>query len=355
MNKSATDNFMNYSGAASLEEEIAIGNLMSSLKKEIRELHFGLEDEKEISDKCNKTWKLDRKADKLDETIEKYEITLQSELKTINDKYDLKENKIKVDIESKLKKAREQEDIEIERIRLFFSAKYKKLQELQEAELEKVALERKTGIDGKTREYDTYIMKREEERKSILKDKNVMLENIPDKVTSIRKRRLLKQKIDDYNRAIQRHNNFFSRKKNPDLLLKENYGLEFLNPAPVIVHKPMEEKKVEEKKVEVKVEEKKVTYKEEPKKEEKKVDLEYERFMRKHNAIFTDAFKKAWREDPDNEDKDVPWMDLPDHPELITEDLPQDIPRNEYIESIAQHPPVLQTTKQKKVPKMVKA
>jgi hypothetical protein len=350
---------MNYAGSASLEEEIAIGNLMSSLKKEIRELHFQLEDEKEINLKTNKTWKLDVKVRKLDEKIEAYETSLQSELSSIDRNYDVKVNNTKLSYEQKRVKLENQLNAEIERLKIAFESKLNTLREYEQKDIQQLEECRVAGKEGKTKEYDTYILKREQEKKSFINDKDDYLENVPDKVSNIKKRRLLKQKIDDYNKVIKRHNAFFQRRKNPDLILKENYGLEFLNPAPVIVHKPIEEKKVEEKKVEekkveVKVEEKKVTYKEEPKKEEKKVDLEYERFMRKHNAIFTDAFKKAWREDPDNKDKDAPWVEyLPDQPELITEDLPQDIPRNEYIEP--RNLPLIQSTKQKKIPKMVKA
>lgn len=183
--------------------EATVSDKLKNLLPEIKELNQQISEDEQLKP-GNPGWKYNRKADKLDEKIEAYELTLKSELKTINEKYDLKEKKLKMDIEAKIKK----------------------LRELEETELEKIALERERGIEGKTREYDTYISKREKEKCSILQDKDEYLENMPVKVSNIRKKRFLRQKIEEYKKIIKEFN---SNVKDKNLHYPENYGLDFLN------------------------------------------------------------------------------------------------------------------------------
>lgn len=184
-------------------EETEIMNNLMTLRQEIKTFYHDLEDSKEVV-QTSPGWRYNRKADKLDEKIEAYEITLDSELKTINSKYDTKLEKLDADLEARIKKLREEFD----------------------NEKRKIHLDRERGLESKTREYDLYIIKREKEKQSILTDKEKYVENMPKKIHDVRKRRLLRQKIDSYNKNIKRYNEFY--KNTPELLMRENWGLEFM-------------------------------------------------------------------------------------------------------------------------------
>ena len=203
---------------ARIAEETEIMNIFMTLKQEIKTLHLELEDSKEVA-QSSPGWRYNRKAEKLDEKIESYEITLDAELKTINSKYDIKLEKLEADLEARIKKLREE----------------------FETEKKKIHLDRERGLEAKTREYDIYIIKREKEKQSILTDKEKYVENMPKKIHDVRKRRLLRQKIEAYQRNIKRHNEFY--KKNPELQVSENWGLEFMNQKGE-TQKVQEEKKI---------------------------------------------------------------------------------------------------------------
>lgn len=211
--------------AASLEEETEIMTKMTTLKEEIKKIYNDLEDVKQAASTVTQGWRFERKAQKVDEKIACLEITLESELKTINEKYDLKEKKEKLDLDAKLKKIQEHEESEIERLRLYFEARRNKAREQYDTEMEKLKLERERGVEGKTNEYDTYILKKEKEKESFNHDKAAYIENTPKKITEIRNNRLLRQKVNEYNRIIARHNAFY---KGKDFQLQENHGLDFL-------------------------------------------------------------------------------------------------------------------------------
>jgi hypothetical protein len=299
MKDSQTENQV---GAAACQEESRLDDDMRELVKEIRELHFSLEDEKESHDKNSKTWKVDRKVEKIDEVLEKYEITLQQELNTINSKYDLKIENLKQEVERKIRELREYESCQIDRIER----------------------ERQRGTEGKRNEYDSYILKRAEEKKSLIKDKNLIVENIPDKVSTIKRRRLLQQKITDYNSKIKQANDFYKKTKRT-IVIPENYRLEFLNlkkeePIKVESKQPIPKEPV-------------VVLKEEKKEDDEEFNLSesekkiYEAMRKKYSILFPE-------EQP-----------LPEKPSALEFDT---------VESTSQHPPVLQSTKQKKIPKMAK-
>ena len=211
--------------AASLEEETLITENLNTCFQEIKRLHAELGDSEE-GQKSNPDWRYNRKAEKIDSVISNYQLTLDNEIKTINEKYDVKEKKAELERDEKIKRFEEQEEAEIEKIRNLFLLKRNKVNQHYQSEIEKFDLERKRGIEGKNNEYDTYILKREKEKSMVLEDGKAYLENMPKKITDIRKKRLLQQSIDSYNRWIKKNNEFYKRK--PELQIPLNSGLEFL-------------------------------------------------------------------------------------------------------------------------------
>ena len=258
MNKQQHSLSANPEGSIRCEEEKTLQESMWSLKKEIRELHFSLEDEKEYSENNSKTWKVDRKVEKIDEVLEKYEITLQAELNTINSKYDVKIENLKQEVERKIRELREYESSQIDRIER----------------------ERQRGLEGKKNEYDSYIAKREQERNSLIKDKNLIVKNLPDKVSNIKRRRLLQQKIEDYKNLIKRYKSFH-KKALEGVVISDTWGLEFLNSK-----EEKEEEKQEEKKVEKKVEKEKESDNESVKSLSEAEKIEYERMRKRYSQLY---------------------------------------------------------------------